>query len=262
MRLALPAILLALAFAPLVVVAVLTLDGRTGSVFAHFNTGTNEGRRLLFLAVGAGLIATLAFQLRFKVPITYAATAAMAAALALSALDWALPGVVEANLAALTLVAGLAVFAAAMAFDARDVRRTSLNTDKAFWLHLLAAPMIVHSSLSMLVGNSAGGNGAFLVVALVCVLALVALIVDRRALLVSGLAYLGVAIGSLLKGANVDETALFAGTLVILGLIVLMLGSGWSSLRALLMRPFMGTTLAAYLPAALPAATTAVRNDT
>ena len=249
-RLALPAILLALAFAPLVVQTVLTFYDLGADLFGAFDGNTAAERQELVVALGAGLLATLVFQFRFKVPITYAATAAMAAALALAGLDWLSPGIVETNITLLMLIAGLAIFAGAMAFDVRDVDRTSLNTDKAFWLHLLAAPMIVHSSLAMLVGDAADKSGSFLVIALVCGLALVALIVDRRALLVSGLTYLGIAIGTLLKDANFDETVLFAGTLVILGLIVLMLGSGWNALRALLMQPLSGTALAVYLPSA------------
>lgn len=249
-RLALPAILLAFVFAPLVVKSVLAHYGVVDGLFGRLAFISDAQRQILVVALGVGLIATLAFQYRFKVPITYAATAAMTAGLALTVLEWLMPGSVESNLTVLVLAAGLTIFAAAMWFDVRDTARTSLNTDKAFWLHLLAAPLIVHSVLGALVDKTSADGSAFFVIVLVCLLALAALIVDRRALLVSGLAYLGIAISSLLKDADLDRTVLIAGTLVILGLIVLMLGSGWSALRAMLMRPLSGTMLVTYLPPA------------
>ena len=67
------------------------------------------------------------------------------------------------------------------------------------------------------------------------VLALAALLIDRRALLVAGLAYLGAAIGFALTGARVgvqaDGAFVVASTLVILGALVLTLGAGWVPLR-------------------------------
>ncbi len=49
---------------------------------------------------------------------------------------------------AVFLGCGLAVFAAAMAFDISDRERVTRRADCAFWLHLLAAPLIVHSLVS------------------------------------------------------------------------------------------------------------------
>ena len=44
----------------------------------------------------------------------------------------------------LLLLCGLAVFALAMRFDLSDPKRQTRRTDIAFWLHMLAAPLIVH----------------------------------------------------------------------------------------------------------------------
>ena len=70
------------------------------------------------------------------------------------------------------------------------------------------------------------------------VLALVAVLIDRRALLVAGLTYLGAAIGYALTGAGgsgADGAFVVAATLVILGALVLTLGAGWVPLRRLLL---------------------------
>ncbi len=249
-KLALPAIVLALGFAPLAVISTFGFLGTTAGEVLSPVAGDEPGMPVLIIALIAGLIVTFVYQLRFKVPITYAAIAAMAIGLLLSLVELAKPGLVEEQMPWLLLLAGFATFSVAMWFDMRDVHRVSLNTDKAFWLHLLAAPMIVHSVLATVVGTATQESDAVMVIAIVAALAIVALIVDRRALLVSGLAYLGFAIGMLLREASVDETVLVAGTMVIVGLIILMLGSGWSALRAMLMRPLSGTTLATYLPPA------------
>ena len=50
----------------------------------------------------------------------------------------------EALLLPLVFVAGLGVFAFAMRWDMTDPQRETRRSDVAFWLHLLAAPMIAH----------------------------------------------------------------------------------------------------------------------
>ena len=49
------------------------------------------------------------------------------------------------NLSLVLIPIGLAIFATAMKFDMSDRNRVTQRTDIAFWLHLLAAPLIVHS---------------------------------------------------------------------------------------------------------------------
>ena len=54
---------------------------------------------------------------------------------------------------------GLAIFATAMKFDMSDRNRVTQRTDIAFWLHLLAAPLIVHSIVRPLLTESALSTG-------------------------------------------------------------------------------------------------------
>jgi signal transduction histidine kinase len=76
---------------------------------------------------------------------------------------------------------------------------------------------------------------AVVVALILAVLTLVAIIIDRRALLVSALTYVGVVIGYALAGTlrtdRVDDSVVFFATLVVLGALVLTLGVGWQPIR-------------------------------
>ena len=90
-----------------------------------------------------------------------------------------------------------------MAFDLSDRDRLTRRSDCAFWLHLLAAPLIVHSLISLVAPNLAQitNDAAHRdPVAIVAVLAVVAIAIDRRALLVSALIYIGVVIAYVIGG--------------------------------------------------------------
>src|SRR2546430_7194783 len=110
------------------------------------------------------------------------------------------------------------MFLFAMWWDGSDRARLTRRSDVAFWLHLLAAPMIVHPVFTLLgltKGHINVGEG-LAVVALYVVLGITALAVDRRALLVSALAYVLYALQALFRefGAvelNVALTALVIG---------------------------------------------------
>lgn len=185
---------------------------------------------------------------RFGVPITIAAgTAALAAALIALAASIA-PDAVAAHLPVVLAGAGLAVFALAMRFDLSDPARLTRRSDIAFWLHLLAAPLIVHPVLSALVAarsdvaldpNAAGvfgTSGAQIgVLGVVLLLSIVALVTDRRAILVSGLAYAGYTVGDLIRQIGLGNSALPL-SLLVLGAFVLMLSAGWRPLRRTVLR--------------------------
>jgi hypothetical protein len=155
-----------------------------------------------------------------------------------------------------SLVSGLGLFAAAMSFDIADRERVTRWADCAFWLHLLAAPLIVRSVMALVAVRLDDGQSYFTqmnaglalaVVLTVAVLTVVAVLIDRRALLVSGLVYLGWAIGYALADAGRGGAFTLAATLVILGAIVLTLGVGWVALRRLLL-PLLPPAIANRLP--------------
>jgi hypothetical protein len=171
------------------------------------------------------------------------------------------------------LVCGLGVFAAAMVYDLSDRMRMTRSSDCAFWLHLLAAPLIVHSLIRLLLPTITPGPGeggpfgltmtttsAVMIFVIVACLAAIAILIDRRALLVSALTYLGIAIGYTLTSAMHADVGnpgnrpvIFFATALILGAMVLALGVGWQPLRRLFLRLF-STALVNRLP---PASSTA-----
>lgn len=196
------------------------------------------------LGAGIGLLAAGAAWFhwrRFMVPITVAAGAAgiavtviALAVSALMALNAEADG--EAYLLPLVFFAGLATFAFAMHWDMSDPARETRRSDVAFWLHLLAAPMIAHPLFHWL-GVSDGGNisaaSAVGVLAVYVLMGLVALAVDRRALLVSALAYVLVALTWLFREFGVVELNV-AVTGLVIGSALLALSAFWSPIRSAL----------------------------
>lgn len=240
-RMALPSIVLLVAFA----LAVFALGGLLGTAMAGRSRGT------VGTAAGAlvAMVATYVHWRRFHVPVTVAvgALAGIAAAIA-AAVAW-VPGLGEAW-QLLVFVSGLALFAGAMWWDMSDPARITRRSDVAFWLHLAAAPMIVHpvfSALGLLRGDGAASTavGAF---ALYVVLALVALVVDRRALLVSALAYVLYAISTLVAAAGAAGIN-FSLTALLVGSGLLLLSAFWHAARQQVLQVLPGRWRAR-LPAA------------
>jgi hypothetical protein len=196
---------------------------------------------------GAGAIAAFLHWRRFKVPVTVAAGALTVGAAAIAAVA-TLTQSRTASLSA-TLLIGLLVFALALAWDASDPLRKTRRADVAFWLHLLAAPAIVHPVFALLgfaggslffplavLADSAPSPGpqslfsASVAVEIYVVLALVALIVDRRALMVSGLLYLIYAMNAALKAGGAP-TMSFALSALVVGAGLLLLSAFWATAR-------------------------------
>lgn len=236
-RMALPSILLLLAFTGGVFMTALTGIGLViGDAAFH---GRDDRVAALVAAAAAALAAgaTWAHWRRFRVPVTIAAGAAAGVGLVLALIAFATgdtPALREAMLGG-AFVTGLGVFVFAMWWDASDRERKTRRADVAFWLHLLAAPLIVHPVFRWLgvLDNSVSMGSAVIVVLLYVLLALVALAIDRRALMVSSLAYVLYALSALFRelgavGLNVALTAL------IIGSALLLLSAFWHVARALI----------------------------
>ncbi|MBD3728828.1 MAG: hypothetical protein IE933_03905 [Sphingomonadales bacterium] len=220
-------------------------------------------RMVAVLGSGAALFtagAALLHWRRFHVPITIAAgTAAlvgMAIALILAAIGPDNVTSPETVLIPLVFIAGLVVFGFAMWWDGSDRTRQTRRSDVAFWLHLLAAPMIAHPLfywLGVTGGHNIGGAAAVGVLLAYIAMGLVALAVDRRALLVSALAYVLVALTWLFDKFGAVELNV-ALTALVIGSALLMLSAFWSTIRSALVAQLPGT-LQARLPVAgaLPA---------
>ncbi len=228
-RMALPSIVLLLAFTGMVLTAAASLFAKTSQV--NFIDAVADNGPALSLAALVAAAAAAVHWLRFKVPITVAAGCAALIIMILTALSSLSPDLISTHPAPVFLPLGLLTFAAAMWFDTTDRLRKTRRTDIAFWLHLLAAPLIVHPVIRSL-GVTSGSEpvDALVIIALFLVLCLVALVVDRRALLVSSLGYLAYAAYSLLAATQWSAAASAIAVLTV-GALVLMLSAAWRPLR-------------------------------
>ena len=256
-RMALPSIILLLAFVGGVFASV-----AFASVLALAVEGGDNTQTGMFILVGSAAVAALGAWLhwrRFRVPITVAAgvAALVALALGLIASAFAGPNMSETQVEAMrramevgALLLGVGVFLFAMRWDSSDPKRETRRSDVAFWLHLLAAPLIVHPVFSLL-GLTDGmvtALEAVIVVLLYVVLGLAALAIDRRALLVSALAYVLYALNSLFETYGAVELSV-ALTALIIGSALLLLSAFWSNARRAVVRP-LPPGLQARLPVA------------
>jgi hypothetical protein len=202
-------------------------------VFAQVAAGIEKDTAIM-VATAIGAIAAWAHWHQFHVPITVAAGVASLLAFLL-ALLMQIEGLREFTNYFLCC-AGLATFLLAMRWDAQDVDRTTRKSDVAFWLHLLAAPLIVHpvfSALGLFDGNG-GLFGIAAVIVLYLLLAVVSITVDRRALMVSSLIYVVYAFGELFETYGSLSSSLAISWLFI-GSMLLLLSAFWHRSREILL---------------------------
>ena len=240
-RMALPSILLLLAF-----VGGVLMTSAFGLVQIIGPDRFNDNNQLL-PATDGGISAAIAAAAawlhwrRFHVPITVAAGAAAVAGIFLAVVVGIVqPGDSESAknlILGFVLLLGIGVFLFAMWWDASDRTRTTRRADVAFWLHLLAAPMIAHPIFTLIgLNNGTVGTGeALLVVGLYVLFGLTALAIDRRALLVSALAYVLYALTELFKQFGAVELNV-ALTALIIGSALLLLSAYWHQARRLVVQ--------------------------
>jgi hypothetical protein len=146
----------------------------------------------------------------------------------------------------------------AMWWDISDVRRETVRSDVAFWLHICAGFSIVKTSMTLLLGTNDNASGwwrafshppsptagdAVAVLALFAAFALVALVIDRRSLLTSGMFYAVPALGVLIGGGAI----MFAPALFITGVSLIVLAVQWLPWRERLLR-LLPLAVSAQLP--------------
>ena len=242
-RMAFPSIVLLIMFAFAVFMGASHLLGAGALYYYPANVVRNffdlDPERPTLLAIAAMVTAplTVLHYWRFRVPITVAAGCCVLTG-AIVGLEYGLaPELPQSAHSVLTLVCGVAIFGLAMRFDMSDTERLTRRTDIAFWLHLLAAPLIVHSLIggAFDMGAKLDPKSAAAVVAVFLALSLVAILIDRRALLVSGLAYAGVAFWTLIRQVGLSDVTTPL-TILTLGAFVLLLSAGWRPLRAGMLR--------------------------
>jgi hypothetical protein len=163
-RMALPSIVLLIVFALAVFMASGRLLGAFAPEYAHrLATGRPnliggifrlDPDQIFTLAKAAFLtvLMTAVHYWRFRVPITIAAGCAALTGMVVALILGLMPDLSPTATSIVIFICGVAVFALAMRFDISDRERLTRRTDIAFWLHLLAAPLIVHSLIRGLIG--------------------------------------------------------------------------------------------------------------
>ena len=249
-RMALPSILLLLAF-----VGALFATAAFALVLAIGPDAIENNDQLGgVVAAVAGAVAAAGAWVhwkRFRVPITVAAGAAAVAAIAIGLLLAGLGTDFDQSrdvVLGFVLVLGVAIFLFAMRWDSSDPARVTRRSDVAFWLHLLAAPMIVHPVFTLLGLNDGDATitEGLVVVLLYIVIGLAALAIDRRALLVSALAYVLFALNELFKQFGAIELNV-ALTALVIGSSLLLLSAFWHQAREAVVKP-LPESLRARLP--------------
>ncbi|MEZ5710700.1 MAG: hypothetical protein R3E02_15085 [Blastomonas sp.] len=226
-RMALPSIILVVAF-------VGGIAASTGALLDIGGSGEDavNALKLAGVAAASAVAAGLHWR-RFMVPITIAAMALAAAGIAIALIASVIGNPADV-IKWLVFAAGLGIFAFAMRWDMSDLERKTRRSDVAFWLHLVAAPAIAHPIFSQfgVFDGEIGAGVALLVVALYVAFGLVALAIDRRAILVSGLAYVLYALYSLFAiEANVELGVALA--IFVIASALLLLSAFWTNARAL-----------------------------
>ena len=212
-RMALPSIVLLLAFAGGVVAGGIMLAKGVG--FAE-EAGIGFG---CALGVGAAWL----HWLRFKVPITVAAGMA-ALVFALVALFSGIFPAAKDWWGLIVFLGGVMIFISGMRWDASDTQRQTRRSDVAFWLHLVAAPLMVHPIFSLLGAfDYKMGLGSALAIGLLYAgIALISISIDRRAMMVSALAYVLYAFNTLLQEYGVVSLSFAFAALTVGGALLLM----------------------------------------
>lgn len=235
-RMALPAIVLLVAFVGYLFAA---------SIGWMMSFGLEDAQTYIVPSIVATLAAWLHW-LRFKVPITIAAgTAALVATLLASLASISMPTNLFTPIA---IMLGLGVFAFAMYWDKQDTQRQTRKSDIAFWLHLLAAPIIIHPVFDLI--GVLNGNinlmQASVVLILYIAIAIISLLIDRRALMVSALGYVVYVFSTLLNDMGHVGIG-FAITAFTIGSALLVLSAFWHKCRAYLLN-IAPSKLKLYLP--------------
>ncbi len=210
-------------------------EGKSTSLFS-------ESALPSFVVFGFGSLAMFAFFWRFRLPFSVLLLAAFLMMTVISGLSAVFgKDSLEPFLRWIFLLAGLLVFAGAMKFDFQDPLRTQRTSDHGFWLHLLAAPIITHSvlwtTLKPILSKTAEAETTanimvLIVLGMFAVFSLVALIIDRRALLISSLGYASAALGYIIYKFSIEGTLALVLTLGLIAVLILTLGTGWYRLRA------------------------------
>ena len=188
------------------------------------------------VVIGVTVIALFAHWRRFKVPITVAALTFAIIGFFGILVGFAIRPI---PLNIFLFLGGLATLAVALRWDISDLERQTRRSDVAFWLHLLAAPLLVHPifvSLNVFEPDTSVISAAVIILAY-GVMSVISLSLDRRALMVSGLGYALYAFYVILESIGFTGVSFSIAGLVI-GSGLLLMSAFWEYCRRGLVRHY------------------------
>ena len=195
------------------------------------------------LTVGMMTAVAAAFYLRHKMPFSLWPIAAGVVGIVTTLLDIDL-----SDISIVFSAYGLSIFAVAMWFDVQDTERKTRLSDCAFWLHLLAAPLIVHGVMVTLL--SQGGFDTplreILIMTFFIGFFLLALYVDRRALLVSSASYAIYAVIKLTDAYVFENITLLV--FMAFGIFMVFFGTYWYKSRSLIFSRVANNPISRFVP--------------
>lgn len=179
------------------------------------------------------VIAMVIFYIRIRLPFCMALIAVALVYLGFSLLVMILDDFSFNIIGLFLLFCGLAILYWAIGYDQKDPERVTRYSDNAFWLHLVSAPLIINGLVFLLArfNGDFSESSAYIVLAIVLLVSLFGLAINRRALLASSLLYAGGAIWYFVTKTGLPWGQGIAITMIILGAAVVFLGVGWDPAR-------------------------------
>jgi len=231
----LPTLISALAF-------LIFVQRGVGALVAEWALGGGITTALITLG------AMMAFYLRVKLPFCMALIAVSLLYLFYSLLFRATPDLATSHLGWVLCFGGMLTFVAALYYDSKDLHRTTRFSDNAFWLHFAAAPLLIHGlaletvrlNADLLLGlipiMTLKETDAAIILVIIGIITVVALAINRRALIVSSLGYAAFALAFLIKNTGLSLGSIVTLTLIMLGGSIVFLGAGWHRGRNMLLK--------------------------
>lgn len=197
---------------------------------------------------------------RFALPFAFCAFAVGMVNVALNLFRLIMPGMPDWGVDLIQGLTGPALLIWAIWWDVSDVRRETIRSDVAFWLHVAAGFTVVRTAMTLLLGYQNSSTGwwrlfslpaaptsadAVAVLILFGFFAVISLILDRRSLLISGMFYAVPALTALIGGGAL----MFAPALLVTGICLIVLAVQWLPWRESLLR-LLPVNISAQLPRA------------
>lgn len=240
-RLALPAVVLTIGY----------LGGLGSFVFPYLDDQFDYFTLETNMMLGIGSIALMLFPFywRFRVPIALSMMVTSCIFFVMAMILLIISHLLNINeifetapfvFNLVLLMGAVAIFIGAMGFDHQDLARTKRWSDVAFWLHLIAAPMLLFGLVTLLVGDrhtifwwadAPTMSESIIVLTVVLLMLVIGIVIDRRAFVTSGLLSLIAAVGALFDQLELEWGDTTSIALLAVGLFVLTFGVGWNHLR-------------------------------